>query len=92
MALAENNRGDEIPLRRGVLDLITQRCAVGRNVDDDVGIREDLVVDGLARSELYVQDVCRLMVIEGRATLTWKSPSLKAVCTVSPSARVTSRI
>jgi hypothetical protein len=90
--LAENDRGDEIPLGRGVLDLITQRRAVGCNVDDDVAIRENLVVDGLARLELDVQGVRRLIVFEGRAAHSWKSRSLKAVWTVSPSARVTTRI
>src|SRR5271169_4328204 len=83
--LTQDDCSDEIPLRGSVLDFVTEQSAVGPDVDDDIAVREDLILDGFASSKLDVEGIRRLMVFEGWAH-SRKFRSLKAVCTVSPSA------
>jgi ferrous iron transport protein B len=82
--------GDHVGVFARVLDIVAHRLPIGAEVDNNI-ITDDPVIDRLTLPQLDIQAVGRGIVVKLRAHGR-KSLSLKQLWTVSPSARVTTRI
>jgi hypothetical protein len=74
---------DEIPLCRGMLDFIAKGHAIGRRIDDDTAVDQDLVVNRLAGTKLLFpisHPTVFLAVLLQRDAGRYKVVSARLVC------------